>query len=103
MLISPNNYCFACGEKNPIGLNLKIVETDKGVKTEFIPKKEYEGYEGIIHGGIVATILDEMIVWACLKMGYSGVTAELNIRYKTPMILGKKYIAYGEITKILIN
>lgn len=100
MRISLNNYCFACGEKNPIGLHLKIIETENGVKTEFIPKKEYEGYEGIIHGGIVATILDEMIAWACLKRGYVGFTAELNIRYKIPMILGKKYIAYGKINKV---
>ncbi len=95
-----SDYCFACGEKNPIGLHLKIIDTENGVKTEFIPIKEYEGYKGILHGGIIATILDEMVAWACIKKGYIGVTAELNIKYKRPMVLGKKYIAYGKINKI---
>lgn len=100
MLIKSSNYCFACGERNPIGFQLKIIETEKGVKSEFIPKKEYEGYQDIIHGGIIATLLDEMIAWACRKKGYQAVTAELQIRYKKPMVLNKKYFAYGRIIKI---
>ncbi|MEO0119043.1 MAG: PaaI family thioesterase [candidate division WOR-3 bacterium] len=100
MLIKSSDYCFACGNKNPIGFQLKIIETKNGVKTEFIPKKEYEGYQNIIHGGIVATLLDEMIAWACRKKGYDAVTAELQVRYKKPMVLNKKYFAYGTIIKI---
>ncbi|MEO0097225.1 MAG: PaaI family thioesterase [candidate division WOR-3 bacterium] len=100
MLIKSSNYCFACGDENPIGFQLKIIETENGVKTEFVPKKEYEGYQDIIHGGIVATLLDEMIAWACRKKGYNAVTAELQVRYKKPMALNKKYFAYGRISKI---
>lgn len=100
MLIKSSNYCFACGDKNSIGFQLKIIETENGVKSEFLPKKEYEGYQNIIHGGIVATLLDEMIAWACRKKGYNAVTAELQVRYKKPMVLNKKYFAYGRIVKI---
>ncbi|MCX7837409.1 MAG: PaaI family thioesterase, partial [candidate division WOR-3 bacterium] len=87
------------GDRNAIGFQLKIIETENGVKAEFLPKKEFEGYQDIIHGGIVATLLDEMIAWACRKKGYNAVTAELQIRYKKPMVLNKKYYAYGKISK----
>jgi len=100
MLIKSSDYCFACGKKNPIGFQLAIWETENGVKTEFIVKKEFEGYKDIVHGGIVATLLDEMIAWACRKKGYHAVTAELTVRYKKPMLINQKYFAFGEIKKI---
>uniref|UniRef100_A0A7V3ZWH1 Acyl-coenzyme A thioesterase THEM4 n=1 Tax=candidate division WOR-3 bacterium TaxID=2052148 RepID=A0A7V3ZWH1_UNCW3 len=100
MLIKSSDYCFACGKKNPIGFQLSIWETGNGVKTEFIVKKEFEGYKDIVHGGIVATLLDEMIAWACRKKGYQAVTAELTVRYKKPMVINQKYFAFGEIKKI---
>lgn len=100
MLIKLSDYCFACGKENPIGFQLEIIETENGVQTEFIPKREYEGYQDIVHGGIVATLLDEVMVWACRKKGYEAITAELTVRYKKPILINQKYSAFGKIKKV---
>jgi hypothetical protein len=53
--------CFACGTDNPIGLNLQFYRLADDVCTEITLDKQYEGWEGVIHGGIVSTLLDEVM------------------------------------------
>ena len=53
--------CFACGTENPIGLNLQFYSEGSAVCTEISLNKVYEGWEGIAHGGIVSTLLDEVV------------------------------------------
>ena len=94
------NYCFACGPSNPYGLKLKI-EVEPGGKSyvEFIPKREYEGYPGIMHGGITSTILDEIMVYACKSYGEDVVTAKIEVRFLKPVPIGKKLIARGKVVE----
>ncbi len=94
------NYCFACGPSNPYGLKLKI-EVEPGGKSyvEFIPKREYEGYPGIMHGGITSTILDEIMVYACKSYGEDVVTAKIEVRFLKPVPIGKKLIAQGKVVE----
>jgi len=94
------NYCFACGPSNPYGLKLKI-EIEPGGKSyvEFIPKREYEGYPGIMHGGITSTILDEIMVYACKSYGEDVVTAKIEVRFLKPVPIGKKLIARGKVVE----
>ena len=78
-------YCFACGEKNPFGLHLtfEMVE-DKLVAKKIVPR-EFQGYEGIVHGGIVTTMLDEaMSKFIQEKFHEQALTGRLEIRYKFP-------------------
>ncbi len=76
-------HCFACSPSNPIGLRLRFYEEGAYVKTEWKPEKEYEGYPGAIHGGIQATLLDEVAAWTVyIKARTSGVTSRLNVKYK---------------------
>ncbi len=92
------NYCFACGPSNPYGLKLKIeVRPDGESYVEFIPKREYEGYPGIMHGGITSTILDEIMVYACKSYGEDVVTAKIEVRFLKPVPIGKKLIARGKV------
>ena len=92
------NYCFACGAANPYGLKL-IIDIDPSGKsyTEFTPKREYEGYPGIMHGGITSTILDEIMVYACKAYDVDVVTAKIEVRFLKPVPIGKKLIAKGTV------
>jgi len=92
MSTSPDSWCFACGEENPIGLNLSFSETEGGVKAEFLPSREHQGYDGIIHGGIIATLLDESMVTLLNMQGIRAVTGRLNIRFKNPLKVGERVV-----------
>ena len=94
-----SNYCFACGKDNPFGLRLKISGDANGVQTTFTVKQRYEGFQDITHGGIVATILDEMIAWACRKRNLDVLTAELIVRYKQKLPVGETVQATGRIVQ----
>ncbi len=95
-----DNRCFACGSENPVGMHLEIRENEAGVWAPLRLTQLFQGYQNIIHGGIIATILDEMAVWASFKKGHKAVTAELNVRIKKPMFAGAEYLATGRITAV---
>ena len=85
MAQSGDDYCFACGDKNPIGLHLKFEKVDDKIVAKKILEREYEGYEGASHGGIVATMLDEAMC-TFIKIFYNeqAMTGRLEIRYRHP-------------------
>ncbi len=92
------NYCFACGPLNPYGLKLKIEVKPNGESyVEFVPRREYEGYHGIMHGGITSTILDEIMVYACKSYGVDVVTAKMEVRFLKPVPIGRKLVAKGKV------
>ncbi len=98
----PNSrHCFACGLENPIGLKLKFYQTaDDEVTAEFIAPEEYQGYPGILHGGVTATILDEAVGRAFMGTdpGNSNMmyTAELTVKYKQKVPIGKPLKIVGK-------
>jgi acyl-coenzyme A thioesterase PaaI-like protein len=92
--LAPHN-CFACGTLNTNGLGLRLhVEPGRSwVELELHPR--FEGWEGIAHGGIVATILDEVMAWALVGEDNWGVTARLSVQFKAPVPLGVPLRADG--------
>ncbi len=94
-----DGYCFVCGPKNPIGLKLVFHFNGKTIKTEFIPKKEHQGYLDIVHGGIISTLLDEAMVKLAIAMNMPAVTAQIDIRLKKALNVGTKLIVEAEIIK----
>ena len=104
-LKQPNSrHCFACGVENPIGLKLKFYQTaDDEVTADYIAPENYQGYPGILHGGVTATILDEAAGRAF--MGADPVnsqfmyTAELTIRYKKKVPIGQPLKIVGKQVK----
>ena len=85
MADSGDDYCFACGEKNPIGLRLKFTFDGDRITTKKILPREFEGYAGAAHGGIVSTLLDEtMCKFISEKFHQRAMTGRLEIRYKFP-------------------
>src|SRR4030067_1336802 len=97
MKFADDGYCFVCGPENPIGLKLKFSFNGKTIKTEFISKKEHQGYLNIVHGGIISTLLDEAMVKLALAMDIPAVTAHMEIRLRKPLRVGEKIIVEAEI------
>lgn len=101
MILEDDNYCFACGKENPIGLKLNF-EVDRKlrtIKTEFIPSKSYQGYKDITHGGIISTVLDEAMVKLALGLGINAVTASMDIRFRKPLFVGERVKISAEFLK----
>lgn len=86
--------CFVCGESNPIGLNLRSHTDGRIVRIEYVPKPEHVGFAGVVHGGIIATLLDEVMTWACaVRTKRFAFCAELSVRYLQPLrVAGKTFV-----------
>lgn len=99
MKLEDDNYCFACGKKNHCGLKLSFSYSNGKLTFEFIPDKIYQGYKDIIHGGIITTVLDEAMIQAAIAEGIIPVTAEINVRFKKPLMANEKTIVEAEIIR----
>lgn len=100
----PNSrMCLVCGLKNPFGLHTAFYELDnKELLAVFKPREEHQSYPGRLHGGIISTILDEVIGRAIMihsKGEVWGVTVELRVRFKKPVPLDEELRVVGRITK----
>ncbi|HHY32944.1 MAG TPA: PaaI family thioesterase [Firmicutes bacterium] len=92
--------CFACGPRNPIGLKLKFRMDDKGrAVAVFEPGEEFQGFAGVVHGGIVCALLDEAMAWALILRGKLAVTVTLSARFRRPVRVGSKVTVSGELVK----
>lgn len=94
----PHN-CFACGELNEHGLQLKLHLGERRSWTEFVLDERFEGWQGVTHGGILATILDEVMAWALVAEDNWGVTARMTIDFKRPVAVGTSVRAEGWIVR----
>ena len=64
LAVREDHWCFGCGRQNPIGLKLTFYEDGEQVWAPWTPRHEHQGYEGIVHGGLITTVLDEVMGWA---------------------------------------
>jgi acyl-coenzyme A thioesterase PaaI-like protein len=94
-----DSMCFACGRKNPIGLKLEFYFDNEEYVTVFTPKEEHQGYPGIMHGGITATILDEITARYVWAKGIVAFTASLNVRYRKGIPIGKPVTFKSRLVK----
>ncbi len=92
-----NQWCFACGVKNPIGLKLKFAEEGDKYVARFTAGPEHQSYDGIVHGGIISTLLDEIMGRYPYVKGVDTVTARLEIRYRKPTPIGEELTVTGWI------
>lgn len=95
--LKDDQYCFVCGMQNPDGLRLEWKVEGMTTTAEFIPDQKYQGWKGILHGGIIATLLDEaMTRLACVIYG-GALTAEMTVRFVAPAPIGQLLLIRGEI------
>ena len=84
--------CFCCGPKNPIGLKLTFETTADGrMRTIWTPRKEHQGFKDIVHGGLVATVLDEVMVRLLYLLDIHAVTASMETKLIAPLRWGRPY------------
>ena len=88
--LSPYQGCFACGLRNDAGLKLTFWMEGNDIVTEFTPDAHYQGFPGVLHGGILATLLDETLSRTASIEGRWMMTGRLEIRYRRPAPLGPR-------------
>ncbi len=94
---APHN-CFACGSLNVHGLRLELHAGDDQCWVELTLADRFEGWEGMAHGGIVCTILDEVMAWALVDHDIWGVTARMSVEFKKPVPIGRPIRGEGRVT-----
>lgn len=82
--------CFACGARNPSGLQLVFRREGDEIITEYTPEPAFQGFPGVAHGGIIATLLDETLNRTAVLQKRWLMTARLEIRYRQAAPLGRK-------------
>ena len=96
--LEDDQMCFACGLKNPHGLKLDFeLDKDNCMRTEFTPQKIHQGFKDIVHGGIIALILDEVMLNLIWKQGKPAVTGKMDVKFKSPCRVGETLHFYGKI------
>jgi uncharacterized protein (TIGR00369 family) len=90
--------CFVCGDSNVSGLRLRFKTDGRVVQTQFVPGSQHVGFKETVHGGLIATILDETMVWACaVATRRFAFCAELGVRFLSPARPGDHTVAIAEL------
>jgi len=98
-VFNDDQQCFVCGPNNPAGLGVQFRESREGpgVEAEVRFPDHLQGWEATVHGGLLATVLDETMIKAASLQGIKCVTAEITIRYRKPAATGVGYRLAGRI------
>lgn len=100
MSVENYHHCFACGKENPLGLKLSFEFDDSGrASASFAISSSFEGYPGVIHGGIISTILDEAMAKAVIHSGKVAYTMKLNLSFRKPLPSESQVIVMGWIVE----
>jgi acyl-coenzyme A thioesterase PaaI-like protein len=88
-LFGPGQPCFGCGPSHPAGFRLRFVDEGEEVTTRFLPDDRYQGPPGLMHGGLVFTLADELAAWVLIaRLGKFGFTARFEGKLSLPTKLG---------------
>jgi uncharacterized protein (TIGR00369 family) len=100
MEVEFDGRCFGCGPLNEDGLKMTfLAEGDVSVADFEVPAR-YQSWKGVVHGGIVALLLDEAVGWAAWHHGHPGVTGKLEVRYRQPLRIGEKVRLTGRVESV---
>ncbi len=82
-----DNYCFVCGKDNPQGFQIKVQysEAEMAAETELSIPRDYQGWAEVIHGGILSTLLDELMAHAIWRFAGPGLTLSMEVRFHAPL------------------
>jgi uncharacterized protein (TIGR00369 family) len=90
------NFCYVCGSDNPKGLHVPFSpDGPTGSRAVYTAQAEHEGWQGILHGGVTFSLLDEALGWAVHFQGLHGVTARAETRFRQPIKGGTRLIVRG--------
>ena len=97
--VTADSSCFICGQQNPIGFKAIIcVDQEKATAwTKVQLPAQFQGWQDVIHGGVVAALLDEVSIYACRTRADQCVTAELQVRFRKPVPVGSEVEVAGQV------
>jgi acyl-coenzyme A thioesterase PaaI-like protein len=100
MEVEFDGRCFGCGPLNEEGLQMTFLAEGDVSVTEFEVPARYQSWKGVVHGGMVALMLDEAVGWAAWHRGHPGVTGKLEVRYRLPLRIGERVRLSGRVDNV---
>ena len=96
-----NECCYVCGKKNQSGLavDFTIDKESRSIQAGFTPSDAHQGFEGIVHGGILSALLDEAMAKLAFSLGIPAVTAEMTVKFKSPVAPGEEITVSGRLVQ----
>ena len=92
--------CFGCAPGHPIGFRLQFSRDGDEVITRFVPRSDWQGPPGIMHGGLVMAVADELAAWTIIGLkGRLGFTASASTRLRRPLRIGQEVVGRGRIVE----
>lgn len=82
--------CFACGKENPVGLKMNFHLENGEMICRYTPGKDHQGWQNMVHGGIIATLVDEVMVQAVIQTVGFAVTSRMDLRFLRPAVVGEE-------------
>lgn len=101
MNVRSDTSCFVCGPDNPTGLGARFeIDRDRGrAVCRLTVGPQFQGWDGIVHGGVIAALLDEAAIYACRAFGEQFVTAEINVKYSKPVPVDTELEVCAEVVE----
>lgn len=101
MDVSDNQYCFVCGQNNPVGFktNIEVDPDTQSAQCTLAVAAEYQGWKGMVHGGIISALLDEVSAYAGMTVADTVVTAELTTRFRKPVPVEQEITVSAQVIK----
>jgi acyl-coenzyme A thioesterase PaaI-like protein len=96
--VRSDHECFGCGDDNPIGLHLRFAADGDSVRASFVPGPDHQGFGGIVHGGIISTVLDEAMAWATAHAGFWAMTGDMRVRFRQPLTVGESAVVTARVS-----
>jgi uncharacterized protein (TIGR00369 family) len=98
--VTYDGRCFGCGERNLEGLGMRFEDRGSEAVCEFDVPERYQSWQGMVHGGVVALMLDEAVGWAGWHAGHPGLTGKLEVRYRQPLAVGARVRVVGRVERV---
>jgi acyl-coenzyme A thioesterase PaaI-like protein len=100
VLMTYDGMCFGCGAHNEEGLKMRFEPAGDESVCEFEVPERYQSWQGLVHGGVVALMLDEAVGWAGWHAGHPGLTGRLDVRYRQPLRPGERVQVAGRVERV---
>lgn len=92
--------CYVCGSDNPFGLHVVFSPFGEGgSRATYTVRPEHAGWQGLLHGGLAFTLMDEALGWALYYQNMRGVTARSEVRFRAPIPVGTPLVITASIQK----
>jgi uncharacterized protein (TIGR00369 family) len=93
--------CYVCGLENTAGLRIPFgKDGEGGSRAEYVARPEHAGWPTVIHGGLLFTLMDEAVAWACTYSGRRCMTAKAEASFRVPARVGIPLVVTGRVTRV---